>query len=120
MSQLKISPLRARMIEDMQLAGLAARTQTVYIAGVKALARYYRRSPDTLTEEEVRDFLVALRDRGVARGTFVTHLHGIKFLYRRTLGCDWPLFLKKRFASRGRSVCLWRSPTGRSATCLVG
>lgn len=119
MTPTKISPLRARMIEDMQLAGLRPRTQTTYIVAVRNLARYYRRSPDALTEDEVRDFFVALRDRGVARGTFVTHLHGIKFLYRRTLGCDWPLFLKKRFASRGRSACLWRSPTGRSATCLA-
>ena len=49
-----MTPLRARMIEDMKLAGLAARTQEVYLQAVSALAKHYRRSPDRLTEEEVR------------------------------------------------------------------
>src|SRR3954465_5174215 len=45
-----LSPLRARMIEDMTLAGLAPGTQTVYIQAVRRLAAHYRRSPDQLSE----------------------------------------------------------------------
>jgi len=41
-----MSPLRARMIEDMTLAGLAAGTQKIYIQSVRRLAAHYRRSPD--------------------------------------------------------------------------
>jgi hypothetical protein len=41
------------MIEDMKLSGLSARTQQVYIDGVRGLAAHYKRSPDLLTEEEV-------------------------------------------------------------------
>jgi hypothetical protein len=37
--------LRQRMIEDMQLRGLAARTQEAYVAAVEHLAKYYRKSP---------------------------------------------------------------------------
>jgi len=42
-----MSPLRTRMIEDMQLAGLSATTQEVYLQAVTALVKHYRnRSPD--------------------------------------------------------------------------
>ena len=76
------------MITDMDLAGLASRTQQNYIGAVRQLAAHYRRSPDRLTEEEVRAYLLALRDRGAARGTFKIVYHGIKFLYCQTLDCD--------------------------------
>ena len=49
-----MSPLRMRMIEDMKLAGLSPGTQATYIDAVRKLAAYYRRSPDQLSEEEVR------------------------------------------------------------------
>jgi len=114
-----MSPLRKRMVEDMLLAGLAASTQSVYVEAVRRLAAHYRRSPGELTEEEVRAYLVGMRERGVARGTFKSNHYGIQFLYRNTLDCDWPLFSKKRFASRDRSVCRWRSLMPRCATFLA-
>jgi len=90
-----MSPLRVRMIQDMMLAGLASTTQTVYVEAVRRLAAHYRRSPDELTEEEVRAYLVALREREVARGTFKANHYGIQFLYRQTLDREWALFSKK-------------------------
>ena len=81
-------PLRARMIEDMTLAGLAVGTQKIYIQSV--------RSPDQLSEEEVRTYLLDLRQRGVARGTFKTGQYGLRFLYRHTLGRTWGLFGEKK------------------------
>src|ERR1700738_5025281 len=41
-----MSPLRARMIEDMKLAGLAATTQEIYLQAVRSLAKHYNRSPE--------------------------------------------------------------------------
>lgn len=90
-----MSALRMRMIEDMKLAGLARGTQAVYVTAVRGLADHYRRAPDELSEEQVRGYLLSLRERGVARGTFKTHHYGIQFLYRQTLNRDWPLFSKK-------------------------
>jgi hypothetical protein len=113
----QMSPLRARMIEDMMLAGLARSTQAVYVEAVRKLAGRYRRSPDELSEEEVRSHLVSLRARGIARGTFKSNHYGIQFLYRHTLDRNWPLFSKKRFVSRSRSACPKRSPTPRFAAC---
>jgi hypothetical protein len=90
-----MTPLRMRMTEDMRGAGLAAGTQAVYIDGVRRLAEHYRRAPDELSEEEVRAYLLGLRERGVALGTFKTNHGGIQFLYRRTLERRWPLFGEK-------------------------
>ena len=56
-----MSPLRARMIEAMTLAGLAPGTQKTNARAVRRLAAHYRRSPDQLTEEEVRGYLLARR-----------------------------------------------------------
>jgi len=96
-------PLRIRMIEDMKLAGLAAKTQEVYLQAVSSLAKHYRKSPDLVTEEEVRRYLLDVREKG-ARGTFKTTHYGIQFFYRNTLGQDWALF-KKRSGSPSRSAC---------------
>ena len=60
-----MSPQRARMIEDMILAGLAEGTQELYTRAVYKLAAHYRRSPDQLAEDEVRAYLLGLRRRGV-------------------------------------------------------
>ena len=90
-----MSPLRMLMIEDMKLAGLSPGTQATYIDAVRKLAAYYRRSPDQLSEEEVRAYILNLRERGAARGTFKANYYGIRYLYRYTLNRDWALFSKK-------------------------
>ena len=114
-----MTPLRCRMIEDMTLAGLAPRSQAIYIKSVRRLAAHYRRSPDELSEAEVRSYLVKLRDRGVARGTFKVAHYAVQFLYQQTLGREWPLFSKKRFVCRSISGCRMPWPTTRSAICSV-
>ena len=77
-----MTPLRQRMIDDMRLAGFAERTRDVYIQAVRRLAAHYKRSPDVLSEEDVRAYLLHLRDeRGIARGTFKTNHGGIRFRY---------------------------------------
>ncbi|MDA2923333.1 phage integrase N-terminal SAM-like domain-containing protein [Acidobacteria bacterium AH-259-L09] len=48
-----MTPLRQRMIEDMQLRGFSARTQECYVAAVRQLAQHYHRSPDQFTEEDL-------------------------------------------------------------------
>jgi Phage integrase, N-terminal SAM-like domain len=115
-----MSELRERMIADMTSAGLAASTKAVYIQGVRALAAYYRRSPDQLSEGEVRSYLLHLRDeRGAARGTFQPHHGGIRFLFAHTLDRDWSLFSKKEFARPSASVCPTSCRTPRLARSLA-
>jgi integrase-like protein len=89
-----MTPLRTRMIEDMKLAGLSAKTQEVYRQAVSALVKQYRKSPELLTEEEVRRYLLDVRERN-ARGSFKTCHYGVQFFYRNTLAKDWGLFKKR-------------------------
>ena len=49
-----MSAIRHRMIEDMQLHGYAAKTQEAYVGAVRGLAKYYKRSPADITQDEVR------------------------------------------------------------------
>ena len=114
-----MTPLRQRMIEDMVSAGLMASTQAAYIQAVRGLAAHYRRSPDELTEAEVRAYLLHLRDqRDVAHGTFQPAHAGLQFLFCRTLDRDWPLFLKKESAAPSASVCRPFCRTPRPAPVL--
>jgi len=81
------------MLEDLQLRGLAPKTQQCYVAAVRQLAHYYRRSPDQLSDEELRQYFLYLRnEKKVAESTFRIHLYGIRFFYERTLTRPWPVF----------------------------
>jgi len=84
------------MIEDMILAGLAEGTQKSYIRAVWQLAAYYRRAPDQISEEEVRRYLLDLRQRGLARGTFLIARYGLQFFFCHTLGRAWGVFGGKK------------------------
>ncbi|MGQ0764464.1 MAG: phage integrase N-terminal SAM-like domain-containing protein [Gemmatimonadota bacterium] len=65
-----MTPLRHRMIQDLQLRGYADRTAQACVHSVTQLARFYHAAPDTLTEEQLRDYLLHLTTvRKVARGT---------------------------------------------------
>ena len=112
-----MTPLRLQMIEDMKSAGLAPRTRAVYIDAVRRLAAHYRRSPDQRSEDEVRRYLLGLRERGVALGTFSAYHGGIQFLYRRTLDRDWALFQKKEFAGPNNYGFPRSCRTSKSAHC---
>jgi len=84
------TPLRQRMLEDMQLRGLSERTQGSYAHAVEQLARYYGRSPDQIRGEELRQYFLYLQqEKGVSASTCQVALSGIKFLYETTLGQRW-------------------------------
>jgi hypothetical protein len=68
------SPLRQQYIEDLQLHGLSGRTQEIYVIAVKQLALHYRKSPDQVTEEELRAYFLYLKNvRKVSSSTFRCH-----------------------------------------------
>jgi integrase/recombinase XerD len=82
--------LRQRMVEDMQLRGLSARTQGSYVAAVRQLAEHYHRSPDQLTEEDLREyFLYLTNEKKVARPTATIALCGIRFFFEQTRSRTW-------------------------------
>ena len=88
-----ISPLRQRMIEDMQLRSLSENTQDRYIKGVKKLACFYKLSPDKISEEEVRSFFMYLiKKTSLAADTIRVIFFGVKFFFKKTLGREWKIF----------------------------
>ena len=93
----KVSPLRRRMIQDMELAGLTVGTQKVYIGAVLDLVKHYGgKRPELMSEDEVYRYLLWLREeRKVGRGTFQTRFGGLKFFFYRTLDRNWSLFFKE-------------------------
>ncbi len=87
-----MTPLRQRMIEDMQLRGLSPATQRAYLQAVQSFAQHFGTSPDQLTEEHLRQYFLYLRnDKRVARSTSTIALCAIKFLFEHTLHRSWPV-----------------------------
>jgi site-specific recombinase XerD len=85
------------MIRDMELAGYTPGTQQTYIGAVIKLQDHYHARPDRLSEKQVQQYILWLRDeKGIPKGTFQTNWYGLQFFYYRTLGVDWPLFTRKK------------------------
>ncbi len=80
-----ISPLRQRMIEDMNGRKLATGTQKGHIRACKRFAAFLKRSPDTATPEDIRRFQLELAETGVSICTRNIIMTGVKFLFRVTL-----------------------------------
>jgi integrase/recombinase XerD len=80
-----ISPLRRRMIEDMNARKLCAGTQRGHIRGCKRFAAFLKRSPETATAEDVRLFQLHLAEAGLSIGTRNQTMTGLRFLFRVTL-----------------------------------
>lgn len=100
-----MTPLRQRMLEDMQLRGLAVRTQEAYLGAVRRLAEHYGRPPDQLSDEEVRDYFLYLQnERQVASNTYNVALNGIRFFYIHTLGRSWPTALNLVLQPRAKRL----------------
>lgn len=81
-----MTALRERMIEDLGLHGLSNQTQKLYVAAVRKLAEYCHKSPDQITDEELRQYFLHLSNvRRVSASTLTVALYGIKFFYEQTL-----------------------------------
>lgn len=81
-----MSELRRRMIESMQLHGLALSTQETYVRCIRNLARHFNTSPDQLTDEQIRQFFLhLLHERKLSESSFRTHRFAVQFLYEVTL-----------------------------------
>ena len=82
--------LRQKMFEDMQLHGLSERTQDAYARAVKQLAKHYQKSPDQITQKELRAYFLYLKNvRMASRSTQIIARCGIRFFFQHTLGRSW-------------------------------
>lgn len=80
-----ISPLRQRMIDDMTMRRLGAKTQTSYIRHVRELGEYLGCSPHKATAEDLRQYQLHLVKSGMSTGSINARLSGLRFFFEVTL-----------------------------------
>lgn len=86
-----MTPLRQRMIEDMQLRNLCPETQRNYVHHLAGLARFYQTSPESLSLEEIREYqLYLINERRLSPDAVNQFVSAAKFLYNITLETPWP------------------------------
>jgi integrase/recombinase XerD len=88
-----MTELRKRMIECLQLKGLSERTQESYVRAVRQLAEHYHKAPDLITEEELRQYFLFLKNiKHYSRNTMTIAICGIRSFYEQTLNRNWAIF----------------------------
>ena len=81
-----MTPLRKRMLEELQRRNYSSTTIRQYVLAVKQFAEYFRRSPEQLGGEEIRRFqLYLLKDKKMAPSTVEGRMSALRFLYKKTL-----------------------------------
>ena len=88
-----MTELRKRMIECLQLRGLSERTQEAYVRAVRQLAEHYHKSPDLISEEELRQYFLFIKNvKHYSRNTMTIAICGLKFFFEHTLHKEWTTF----------------------------
>ena len=85
MSTDAVTPLRQRMIEDMNARKLGAHSQRSHIHSCRRFAAFLKRSPDTAAPDDVRRFQLHLAETGMSICNRNRIMTGVKFLFRVTL-----------------------------------
>ncbi len=84
-----MTALRRRMIEDMRLRNLSRHTIDAYVLAVKQFANHFKRSPEQLSGQDVRQYLLHLvQEKRVSWSRYNIARCALQFLYRITRGCD--------------------------------
>jgi integrase/recombinase XerD len=85
-----MTPLRRRMIEDMQVRNLSLHTQASYVQQVSLFARHFGKSPELLGPEEIRSYQVYLtNEKKLTPSSILIAVAALRFLYKVTLHRDW-------------------------------
>ena len=80
-----VSPLRARMIEDMSVRGFSEKTRHDYVQKVRAFAAFIGRSPDTATAEDLRLFQLHQTQSGMQPPSINSAVSALRFFFTVTL-----------------------------------
>lgn len=84
-----MTPLRRRMIEDLQIRGYSPNTIRAYVTRVAGFAKHFGKSPDVLGPEEIRAYQLYLVTQKMSWSTFNVTVCALRFLYEVTLAKDW-------------------------------
>lgn len=81
-----MTPLRQRILEDLQVRNYAPTTVAAYIRNVAQFAKHFGKSPELLGPEQIREYqLYLIKERGVSLSSYIQAVSGLRFLYTNTL-----------------------------------
>src|SRR5882724_1242165 len=87
---LPMTPLRQRMVEDMQIRNFSENTQESYLQQVSLFARHFRRTPEGLGPANIRDYQLYLtNEKKLAPGSIIIATAALRFLYMVTMKRPW-------------------------------
>jgi site-specific recombinase XerD len=87
-----MTPLRHRMIEDMQIRNLAPETQRAYLQQISQFARHFGKSPELLGPNDIRAYQLHLtQDRQLSASSIMVAVAALRFLYKVTLKREWSI-----------------------------
>ena len=87
-----MTPLRRRMIEDMQVRNLAPHTQRSYLQQISQFARHFGKSPELLGPDDIRAYQIHLsQERQLSASSMLVAVAAIRFLYKVTLKREWSI-----------------------------
>ncbi len=98
------SSVKQQVIEDLQMAGLSAATQKIYLRLIVQFVNRTGIRPQDATETQVAGYLRGLIQRGQCQGTIRPIRSALQFVFQNTLQRPWVLF-KKESPLRVASVC---------------
>ena len=88
-----MTELRQRMVNAMIVRGMAEKTRTAYTQAVAGLAKFYRRSPDQITRDDVQAYLLHLiQERKLAWSACKIAVCAFRVVFHTTLGQDRAAF----------------------------
>ena len=86
-----LSPIAIKFQQDLQLKGLAERTQQAYVRALRKFTEFLQRQPDTATEEELRKYLLFIKNqRNFDSSSINVAQCGLKRFFKLTCPRDWP------------------------------
>ena len=86
--------IKEKMIQDLVIRGMSKRTQDTYLNCIQQFVKYYMKSPDLLTLEDINSYqLYLIRDRQISVSYFNIQVAALKFLYGVTLKREWNIEL---------------------------
>ena len=75
-----MTPLRSKMIRELKIRNYAPDTQRAYVSSVIQLAAFFKKSPDKLSNEDIKDYIHHLiENRRLAMSTIDQKSSGIRF-----------------------------------------
>ena len=81
-----MTPLRKRMLEELQRRNYSPLTIQSYLHAVEDFARYFKKSPDQLNEEHMREYhLHLVHDLKLATNTIIARIAALRFLFVKPL-----------------------------------